>query len=168
MDPSGIVGLRLHPCLLCPVGKLPLDKGRTAWQSLDRTLKDMGRSDSLGGMKEAINTGGSCTRRALNDLRSGFYGGGGEEPLLGLTRGRTGGGLAVVLMTSKLLLSHSWDGSHTLMWGAWDLEKPGLTSLCHLSWKGKSKRRNCTSSRTLERSNERSFTSHKAGRVCLP
>lgn len=62
-------------------------------------------------MKEAINTGGSCSRRALNDLRSGFYGGGGEEPLLGLTGGltggRTGGGLAVALMTSKLLLSHS-------------------------------------------------------------
>lgn len=51
----------------------------------------MGRSDSLGGMKEAINTGGSCTRRALNDLRSGFYGGGGEEPLLG----RPGVGLEV-------------------------------------------------------------------------
>lgn len=46
----------------------------------------------------------------------------------------------------------------------WGREKPGLI----LMEKEKTKRRNCTGSRTLGRSNGKSFTSNKAGKMCIP
>lgn len=51
------------------------------------------------------------------------------------------------------------------MWaGGGRREKPGLI----LMEKEKTKRRNCTGFRTLGRSNGKSFTNNKAGKMCIP